>query len=237
VTSTTVRATPLRQWNSGWGECSTARRPVGAVMPVFRISLAGVKRCTRRQSRRWGMVALDGGARALHRCSVPSPTQTRHGRASRWIRPSRFSQKRNLPKKDQVILKKKGALAHGAGKRGPQDGDTRESAEVPPRSFRGYCGLNGERTKSMVCGQLPSPEEKVQVSRLSLPEDVVQFDSVRQRLSRSAPPIFRQLRFATTSCRQSLATKYRRLVESRMPQRENRDAGLFHHPLLPLIRI
>src|ERR1700722_8542425 len=31
VTWTTERANPLRQWNPGWGGCSTARRPVAAV--------------------------------------------------------------------------------------------------------------------------------------------------------------------------------------------------------------
>ena len=31
VTLTTERANPLRQWNPGWGGCSTARRPVAAV--------------------------------------------------------------------------------------------------------------------------------------------------------------------------------------------------------------
>src|ERR1039457_3736935 len=30
VTLTTERAKPLRQWNPGWGGCSTARRPVAA---------------------------------------------------------------------------------------------------------------------------------------------------------------------------------------------------------------
>src|SRR5580692_5575725 len=42
-TSTTVRELPLRQWNPDWGGCSTARRPVGAVVPSFLTSLARVK--------------------------------------------------------------------------------------------------------------------------------------------------------------------------------------------------
>src|ERR1022692_655728 len=44
VTMTTERANPLRQWNPGWGGCSTARRPVAAASKLFLRRSACVKR-------------------------------------------------------------------------------------------------------------------------------------------------------------------------------------------------
>jgi hypothetical protein len=46
VTLTTERANPLRQWNPGWGGCSTARRPVAAVSKLFLRRSVFVKRVT-----------------------------------------------------------------------------------------------------------------------------------------------------------------------------------------------
>lgn len=47
MTLTTERANPLRQWNPGWGGCSTARRPVAAVKQLFLRRSVFVKRSTR----------------------------------------------------------------------------------------------------------------------------------------------------------------------------------------------
>ena len=46
MTLTTERANPLRQWNPGWGGCSTARRPVAAVNKLFLRRSVFVKRFT-----------------------------------------------------------------------------------------------------------------------------------------------------------------------------------------------
>ena len=46
MTLTTERANPLRQWNPGWGGCSTARRPVAAVNVFFLRRSVFVKRFT-----------------------------------------------------------------------------------------------------------------------------------------------------------------------------------------------
>ena len=45
MTLTTERANPLRQWNSSWGGCSTAWRPVAAVNKLFLRRSVFVKRC------------------------------------------------------------------------------------------------------------------------------------------------------------------------------------------------
>ena len=54
MTLTTERANPLRQWNPGWGGCSTARRPVAAVNKLFLRRSVFVKRFTHEMTLREG---------------------------------------------------------------------------------------------------------------------------------------------------------------------------------------
>jgi hypothetical protein len=71
VTITTERANPLRQWNAGWGGCSTARRPAGAANKLFlRRSVFG-KRFTHE------MTLLGGPAVRRGRPGAIQPTEPR----------------------------------------------------------------------------------------------------------------------------------------------------------------
>jgi hypothetical protein len=66
VTLTTERANPLRQWNPGWGGCSTARRPVAAMSKLFPRRPVLVKRLPREMTLR---KCWQRGAGHQERCS------------------------------------------------------------------------------------------------------------------------------------------------------------------------
>ena len=66
---TTERANPLRQWNPGWGGCSSARRPVAAVNKLFLRRSVFVKRFTHEMTLREAPAV---GADDQERCSPPT---------------------------------------------------------------------------------------------------------------------------------------------------------------------
>ena len=66
VTLTTERANPLRQWNSGRGGCSTARRPVAAATKLFLRRPVFVKRFTHEMTLPGVSAARRGRPAGLH---------------------------------------------------------------------------------------------------------------------------------------------------------------------------
>ena len=76
---TTERANPLRQWNPDWGGCSTARRPVAAVIKLFLRLPVFVKRLTHEMTPREvpGREARTAKSAIAHPTSIASRAQTR----------------------------------------------------------------------------------------------------------------------------------------------------------------